>query len=55
MNVYFRNPNKTLGKIVVDSIDSHQEAIALVKQSLMANSPYTYKMPILAVINGGLK
>lgn len=55
MNVYFRNPNKTLGKIVVDSVDSHKEAIALVKKSIIDNSLYTYKMSILAVINGGLK
>ena len=52
MNVYFRNPNKTLGKMKVDGAVSHEEAISLVKETLIEDKSYQTGMPILAVLSG---
>jgi hypothetical protein len=46
-NVYFRDSNGALAKIIANNCTSHEEAIEAVEDSLPAHS---YFHPILAVI-----
>lgn len=62
VRVYFRNDNKTLGRMDVTDADTHNEAIELVAKSLGAKAPVESprrkkgkNWPVLAVIEGGKK
>lgn len=51
-NVYFRNPDSTLGAVVAENYENHEKAIDAVFVALV---PEGFKKPFLVLLQGGKK